>query len=321
MKTFYWLLKREYWEHRGGFLWAPVIAGGIYLLLTLVALVSSLGNHGPIMMIGGRDLAWAIDHADPENLQKAAAVIDGIMMVAAVQVLVVTGFVMLFYFIGCLYNDRADRSILFWKSLPISNINTVLSKAVCGGLLVPAFSVLIGVTVGVLQLLIIATLLAFQHVNAWQLLLLAHPVHATASLFSSIPLNALWALPSIGWLMLCSSWSRTKPFLWAVLIPVVGGLMLTFSVLHPTGVNTIWMWKNIILRVLLSVFPGSGFFFEHGHMGNIGNDVDSNNPLAMISPLHTYPDLLSSPNLWVGVAAGAVMIALAIWFRRVRDDS
>jgi len=35
MKTFYWLVKREFWEHKGGFFWAPVISGIVFLELAL----------------------------------------------------------------------------------------------------------------------------------------------------------------------------------------------------------------------------------------------------------------------------------------------
>ena len=40
MKTLYWLVKREFWEHRGSFVWAPIITGGVVLLLTLMSIIT-----------------------------------------------------------------------------------------------------------------------------------------------------------------------------------------------------------------------------------------------------------------------------------------
>src|SRR5690606_18760599 len=40
-----WLLQREFWEHKGGFFWAPLVAGAVSLLLTLLG-----GGTGLIVM-------------------------------------------------------------------------------------------------------------------------------------------------------------------------------------------------------------------------------------------------------------------------------
>lgn len=173
---------------------------------------------------------------------------------------------------------------------------------------------------GLLQLVLFAIVLSFHGVNAWQLLTLSHPLRAIASLISNVPLYALWAMPAIGWLMLCSSGARSKPFLWAVAVPVVLGLLVSwFGIMGLFKLPTAWFWGNVVQRVLLSVFPGSALVFDKHGLANMSG-LDDGNPLAAISPIHTY-GLLASPNLWIGVAAGAVLIAGAIWFRRVRDDS
>jgi len=321
MKTFYWLIKREFWEHRGGFLWAPVVTGGIFLLLNVMAIITAevlSAKHG--VRIGGNDIQMMMRHADAGDWAQVGAAADVAMISSMGMIGIVMGIVVLFYCLGSLYDDRRDRSILFWKSLPISNTNTVLSKVVSAALLAPAIAVVVSIVCGLLQLLIFSIVLSFHGINVWQLLMLSHPLRAVASLLSNVPLYALWALPAIGWLMLCSSGARSKPFLWAVAVPVLLGLLVSwFGIMGLFNESSTWFWANIVQRALLSVFPGSNLVFDKHSMLNTGN-LDDNDPLSVLSPVHTY-GLLASPNLWIGVLAGAVLIAGAIWFRRVRDDS
>lgn len=321
MKTFYWLLKREFWEHRGGFLWAPVVTGGIFLVLNVMAIITAevlSARHG--VHFGGNDIQMMMRHADAGDLMQVGAAADVAMISSMGMIGIVMGIVVLFYCLGSLYDDRRDRSVLFWKSLPISNTNTVLSKVASAAIVAPVIAVVVSIICGLLQLLMFAIVLSFHGINVWQLLTLSHPLRAVGSLLSNVPLYALWALPAIGWLMLCSSGARSKPFLWAVAVPVVLGLLVSwFGIMGLFNLPTAWFWGNVVQRVLLSVFPGSNLVFDKHSALNMG-DMGDNDPLAVLSPAHTY-GLLASPNLWIGVIAGLALIAGAIWFRRVRDDS
>jgi ABC-2 type transport system permease protein len=130
-----------------------------------------------------------------------------------------------------------------------------------------------------------------------------------------IPLYLLWALPSVGWLMACSAWARTKPFLWAIALPVATGLLVTwFGIMGLFNLPAGWFWQNIVARALFSAFPGASLIAgdEFIHTG------DRN--LDFMNLSNTY-HLLGSVNLWVGVAVGAALIAAAVWFRRWRDES
>ena len=321
MKTFYWLLKREFWEHRGGFLWAPIVTGGIFLVLNLMAIITAevlSARHG-VHFNGGVDIQTMMRNADAGDWKQVGAAADVAMISSMGLIGIVMGIVVLFYCLGSLYDDRRDRSVLFWKSLPISNTNTVLSKVASAAVVAPVIAVVVSIVCGLLQLLMFAIVLSFHGINVWQLLALSHPLRAIGSLLSNVPLYGLWALPAIGWLMLCSSGARSKPFLWAVAVPVVVGLMVSwFGIMGLFNLSSSWFWGNVVQRALLSVFPGSNLVFDTHNVMNIDtSDID---PLAVLSPFHTY-GLLASPNLWIGVIAGLALIAGAIWFRRVRDDS
>lgn len=322
LKTFYWLVKREFWEHRGGFLWTPVITGGIFLLLNIMGVITAevLGAQHGIRIGASGGLKQIIANMDAGDMSQVGMALDLAMYSAMGLLIVVLGFVVFFYCLGALYDDRRDRSVLFWKSLPISNISTVLSKVVSATVVAPVIVVIVGIIVGMLQLLILAITLSFHGVNVWQLLMLAHPFRVMVNLIGYIPLYVLWALPAVGWLLLCSAWARSKPFLWAVALPVATGLLVSwFGLMGLFNLPTTWFWSNIVQRALFSVFPGSGSLFGlHGE--SVAQHFGANPGLGFMDVGTTY-QLFGSANLWAGVVIGTALLAGAAWFRRWRDDN
>lgn len=142
-RTFAWLLKREYWEHRGGFVWAQVITGGIAVFFALLgAVIGAISARRN--MVG--DSITMDDLA--EYTRRLGQVGDGLLLGGIGIASVVLAFVVFFYALGSLYDDRRDRSVLFWKSLPVSDVQTVLSKAAWALLLAPLISIVIGAAVG-----------------------------------------------------------------------------------------------------------------------------------------------------------------------------
>ena len=320
MKTFYWLVKREFWEHRGGFLWAPLITGGVFLLLNIMGIVTAevLGARHGVHFGAGGDFQHVISQMDAGDLSQVGTALDLAMYSAMMLITVVLGFVVFFYCLGAIYDERRDRSILFWKSLPLSDSQTVLSKVASATVVAPLIATLTGVVAGFLQLMLVAVTLSFHGVNVWHLLLLAHPFRVAANLVGYIPLYLLWALPSVGWLMLCSAWARTKPFLWALVLPIAAGLVVTwFGIMGLFNLSSGWFWQNIVLRGLLSAFPGAGVAWNADRMTISTGDHPT---LDFMNIGQTY-QMLGSANLWIGVLVGAALIAAAIWFRRWRDDS
>lgn len=321
MKTFYWLVKREFWEHRGGFLQAPLIAAGIFLLLNLMGIITSevLGlHHG--LRFGSVDVASVLNHMDKSDMGKVALVVDVLMVSSSVLLKLVLGIVVFFYLLGALYDDRRDRSVLFWKSLPLSDSQTVASKLVAGLVVAPAIAFITSIVAGLLMLVMYAIALSFHGVNVWQIITLAHPFRTTASMLAMIPLYLLWALPSAGWLMLCSAWARSKPFLWAVVPPLAAGVILGwFGVLGSFGLQTGWFWKNIVGRAF-GVFP-NGIPTGLGPLGEIEN-VDKAAQLGQyIATDNIYGPILARTDLWVSIIVGLSMLALAVWMRRWRTES
>jgi ABC-2 type transport system permease protein len=133
----------------------------------------------------------------------------------------------------------------------------------------------------------------------------------------------LWALPAVGWLMLCSAWARSKPFLWAVLIPVLACVIVSMSGILPgMNINYGAVWYTLIYRGLFSVLPYSWAPASSAFETNMQNADNSgiHGPADLMHLMNVSNlDVLSSPDLWIGAAVGAAFIAGAIYLRRWRE--
>ena len=329
------LLKREFWEHKGGFFWAPIWAGGISLVLTLMALVvaevagrravasGKMQIDGDIN-INGLDLSALTSKMDAGDLQKLAGGIDISAVMSSAWPMVVLAFVVFFYCLGSLYDERKDRSVLFWKSLPVSDRDTVLSKAASALLVAPLIAVGVAIACMFGFLLLLSTFVLLHNGNPMTLVWgPGNPLQLAGSMLAAIPVYALWALPTVGWLLLCSAWSKSKPFLWAIMLPVFSGIFISwFDIMNLFDLESGWFWKNIVARGLLSAVPGT--WFDVAHINNA--HITSSEAARQIESVHqllslktTYSVLLT-PQLWIGAVVGAAMIYGAIRLRRWRDE-
>ena len=321
------LLRREFWEHKGGFLWAPLVAGGISLLLTVMAIV--VGEvaarraiaSGKLQMddvtVNGLDIGKLTSQMDAKQLHDLGNGIDISLLMASSWPFIVLAFVVFFYCLGALYDERKDRSVLFWKSLPVSDSETVLSKAASALLVAPILAVAAGLATMLGFLVVISVVIALHGGNPFTLVWgTGSPFALAGNLLASIPVYALWALPTAGWLLLCSAWAKSKPFLWAIMIPVFSGIFVSwFDLMNVFNLESGWFWQNIVARALLSLVPGSWL----GNADLHHMTPDSVDRVAqLISPATTWSMLLT-PELWIGAVVGAAMIFASIQLRRRRE--
>lgn len=327
LRTFGWLLRREFWEHKGGFFWAPIWAGGISLLLTAMGFIFAevasrkmlaAGKEATnTFVINGLDLSSITAQMDADDLQKLADGISMSMASAMLWPMLVLGFVVFFYCLGSLYDERKDRSILFWKSLPLSDRDTVLSKLVSALVVAPALAVAVGIVCMIAFMLLLSGFVLLHNGNPITLLWSPGSLLANVGIaLASLPIYALWALPSAGWLLLCSAWARSKPFLWAIMLPVFAGVFLSwFDFMSSAKLGSGWFWKNVVAHALGGVFPGSwiGVMDKTNVTTLVGADY-----WAIVKAMYS---VLALPQLWIGAVAGAAMIGFAIRLRRQRDDA
>ena len=316
MNTFKWLLKREYWENRGGFLWAPVVVGGITVLFSAVASVAGA-------MIARENLDEVNRHGSAAEIAEHSAQLGGmgdVLLASGVGIaLSVMAFVVFFYALGSLYDDRRDRSILFWKSMPITDAQMVLSKAAWALVLAPLGAVAIGLVIGV-ALWLVALLGAFASgvPGAGAVITESHPIKVVATLLATLPVQVIWSLPTVGWLMLCSAWARRLPFLWATAVPILACAMISFTdIFEGIEVPHDKLWYVIAYRGLLSIAPGA---FMPTVAVEPAGPVDGPKDLAALVDVTSAWGAFAQADIWIGAAVGAAMIFGAVYFRRKRDE-
>ena len=300
MKHWPILIRRELWEHRA--LWiAPLAVSGVILLASL------LFGHG--------NVSYGNSSLSDDALER-------LIVGLSVPLYVTAGILGVTYFLDCLYADRRDRSILFWKSLPVSDATTVLVKFSVGLVLLPLATYVLAAVTGVLVELILrlrSTLSVTQVVPpSW---VLTGWLRIQGQLLYGLIAALLWYAPYAAYLMLASAWARRSVYAWAFIPPVLIAL-LEYHLLGTSffgGVVTRGFGE--IMRLAfnlghqLSINVGS--FFAHAEHG--GADTPGSH-MQLTSP----PDpgvLLHSPPLWFGLAAAVLMLWIAIRLRRYRDES
>jgi ABC-2 type transport system permease protein len=327
MKTMNWLIRREYWEHKGSMFWAPAVVA--LVMVAVVALTLAYGFMSPAMdgkvIVNGHEFTRAAavaTMAQEQRVMMANAVANG-YIAAAAPLFGVLPFVVFFYCLSALYDDRRDRSILFWKSLPISDRDTVLSKAITALVLAPVLTFVIGIVSAFVIVLLTMFGAGFFGIHIVGLVL-GNPAFwlAPLQMLGLLPVYVLWALPTVGYLLLVSAWARSKVFLWAVGVPLLVLALLRWvsfmtSSFMDVGIDVKWIGENIVLRGLASVVPG--FWLPFGTSSgrallNADNHVDAGN--VFVQSWLT----LGQPTVWIGVLAGALMIYGAIRLRRWRDE-
>ena len=328
MNTFKWLLKREYWENRGGFFWAPLITGSVFLLLTLMAVIAGESMRraaldGEGLKMNGVELSQLTQTMQPGDIAEMGAGLDMGALMATTWPFLVLAFVVFFYCLGALFDERKDRSILFWKSLPLSDHQTVLSKVFSALVIAPAIATAAAIATSFGFLVILSAYAMFHGGNPLELIWgPASPLTVALYIAAALPVYAVWALPTVGWLLLVSAWSKSKPFLWALLVPLFAGILVSwFDVMEMMGMKASWFWTNVVGRLLLGTVNGMDMIYREGKnpaMANFSPDGPQD-IVALFSVQNTWSSF-AHLDIWVGAAAGVAMILAAVHFRRARDE-
>ncbi|HEY0179494.1 MAG TPA: hypothetical protein VGC30_07665 [Dokdonella sp.] len=323
MKKFGLLLKREYWEHRGGFLWTPVSIAASIVAITVLGILSAELFSTRARINVGFSLDTLRGHIDANDLFDAGRGLDMAQLTFAGIVGIGLFFVTFFYLLGALYDDRRDRSVLFWKSLPVSDLETVAAKALTAALVVPAIALAVATLAYAAFVAVVCAWAGLHGVNALPAVLAAHPFGMLLRLVATLPIGALWALPTVGWLLFWSAYARSKPFLWAVMLPVVALIANWWvALLGGPHVGNELTLAGVLGRLLFSVMPGS-WIASSGSLGaglHVPLPLGDDPLLAALVPAHAY-QALTTWNLWLGVAGGVVLLAGATWLRGRRIET
>jgi ABC-2 type transport system permease protein len=269
IRPLYWSVRRELWENRWIYI-APVVAASLYLLGFAISI---------LRMRLHKELRWSV-----QQYELAPALIMGTAIIVSV-----------FYCLDALYGERRDRSILFWKSLPVSDVTAVISKLAIPILILPLISFVVTVATQLLMLVISSAVFAGSGVDIAELWreLLSLRVPAIW-LYHLVTVHGLFYAPLYAWLLLISAWAPRAPFLWAFLPPfVIWGV-------EKIAFNTSYFLNMLQYRLM---GPGGGMATEH-HQDFV----------STLIPHH----FLSTPGLWTGLVMAAVFLYATVQLRRSR---
>ena len=281
LRLLYWSIRREFWENSSLYL-APLTIAGVFLVGFLVSMVHLPGK------------VRSVEGLDPMQYREAIAMpydfAAGLMMLTSIIVGV-------FYCLDALHGERRDRSILFWKSLPVSDLITVLAKASIPLLILPLFTFAIGITMHWIMLLVSSVVLLgsglsvttlWAQVSFYQMSFLM--------LYHMLTAHALWPAPVYCWLLLVSGWARRATVLWAALpvVAIAGVEGILFRTTH---------FAALVGCRLIGCAPATSFTPSHGF---------PTNPMTHITPGH----FLATPGLWIGLVIAAAFLVVAVRLRR-----
>jgi ABC-2 type transport system permease protein len=297
-RTMITLIRRELWEHRS--LWiTPLIVAAVIIL-------GAFPVHVGDVTIG--------THFDPHDLANADSRRSMFTLMLWGQTIphyLVMSIVLSFYLLDCLYQERKDRSILFWKSLPVSDAATVLSKLLVGTVVVPLGVYLVAMVTGVVFQLIwsaraaagaLPDIAVVWDTVAW--------FKSQALMLYGLIVAILWYLPFAAFLLLVSAWARRNVFLWATLLPLIGwlGERLAFGTHYFGGLLEYRSWSGFWAAVFGPLNPEE---VGNGRIVSLAELFDN------VSMSRAFLNI----DLWLGVAVAAVFVFAAIRFRRYRDDT
>lgn len=293
------LLKRELWEHRSIYVTPLVIA----LLISLMAITgqATISTHEHVV-----DLALL--GASSLGEQERAAVITtatfGVGGLLALAMLILG----IFYCLDALYAERKDRSILFWRSMPCTDAETVVSKLVTALFVIPLVTFAVTVATHLVVLASVSVWIAARGADAGHLIWSAAPLGeiwlAMLAFFIALP---LWLSPFAGWFLFVSAFARRSPMILAFL-PILVLPMLERSLIGTRVFADAFLIRSLELPLFRGMDTGDIMFNERGIQFGILSQLD-------------IAGFLASPGLWLGLLVCGLFSAAAIYVRRYRDDS
>jgi ABC-2 type transport system permease protein len=308
-RPFYWSVRRELWENRSIFV-APLAVAGVILFGGLVGVL--VGPHSKAtvhttttVVQNGSTVTHSAELAAAMTPGQRAALAAIPYDFVALALIVTLFIVAVFFSLGALHNERRDRSVLFWKSLPVSDLTTVLSKAIVPLAVLPPVAFVVTFVTQLVMLLMNTASLAAHGKSVADLWTQAPLVSMPLLVLYALATLTLWWAPVYAWLMLISGWAKRAPFLWAVLPP------LFLALAEKIALGTENVWSLIIYRIM----GGFQQAFVVPTQATMKAGTAFPNGLPQLDP----GKFVATPALWVGLAVAAALFAACVWLRRRSD--
>jgi ABC-2 type transport system permease protein len=277
----YWSVLSELWEFRSIYI-VPMAAAAVFL----IAFAINMRHWG--------DRLRSVEALNPAQIPQF---IQRPYDLAALLMMGATLLVAIYYCLETLHAERRDRSILFWKSLPVSDLTSILAKASVPIFILPLITIIVVVVLHCFMALIGATIAGasgFTAAGYWHSLSLVRVW--LVLLYHMVAIHGLLFSPFYGWMLLISAWARRAPLLWAT-IP--------------------WLIVAILQQMIFGT-DYLGALFQYSAMNAPAS--------AAFPPDHVHPmtmtslgKFLISPGLWISLVITTAFLFLAARIRRTRE--
>lgn len=289
------LMLREYWENRRAIFMTPLVITAIFMVIIIV----QMGLLGESIHINGQSftLGQFISNMSDHDAQKLQDKLSQMLVVSGGPIMIGVWFCMVFTALGSLYDERKDNSILFWKSMPVSDLQTILAKLLTVTLVIPFVAIGFMLIFQIFLLIIGSFATIGTEYSAWDLLWSSSnlPVLLLNEFVIAL-MYSLWALPVFAWFMLASVLAKRTPLLLAIIPVALAGLIeRLFNESH-------YLFDFIGNR--LSMGSGSVRYsrdtFEH---------FDASTSLEILSTA-------MEPSFWLGLAIAAGLLYGTVLLRK-----
>jgi len=280
------LIRRELWEHRQLWIVPLAIAGMI---------VAAMMFPNADLHMDRADMAAPQKYMDLFALFHAALTIPQFLLLAVL---------LPYYLLDCLYAERKDRSILFWKALPVSDAQTVLSKLLVALVIVPLGVFALTLCSDIAASVILAVRLRGSDMlrmflrwdtQVW--------LYTQGLILAALVMVMLWYAPVAAYLLLVSARAKRAVFLWAAMPPLV--VML----IEKIAFGTTSVAKVLGYR-LNGIWGALGFTSEAAHSEHAAGILDRVRPLAVLANI----------DLWLGLLVTVALVWLTIRIRRHQNE-
>jgi len=297
-----WSVRRELWENHSLYI-APVALAAVYLIAYMISLIWLPRSMRQVWMPHSmRDMEATLGHLVGPGATTAEIAMP--YSHAAMLLMLIAFIVGIIYSLDTLHGERRDRTLLFWKSLPVSDLTTVLAKASIPLVVLPLLVFALTVSLQQIMRLLAIVVLAVSGAGAATLWARLPLFEMQVVTFYAAAVIALWHAPIYCWMLLVSGWARRATLLWAVLPP------LALAAVENIAFHTSYLGS--ILQDRLFGFSTAAFDLNDKN----GVPIDSHFiPLANLAPGR----FLTNPSLWLGLIVAAACLAAAVRLRRSRE--
>jgi ABC-2 type transport system permease protein len=289
MNDYVWLVRREFWENRA--IWIVPCAIGV--ALTLAALFGNV--EAPAL-------------AMPDSRAFGSVVLFGF----GSAFFIVMNLYCTWYLLDCLHADRKDRSVLFWKSLPISDTATVLAKLFTGLVAIPVvYFIASDIATVIMAFIISVRTHSTLSGSLWQPDLW---LQLQGLWLYLIVTSGIWYLPFAAYLLVISAWAKRAVTLWSIVPPLAAYFLERWFF----GTH----WVGTLLQDRAFGYLPRAFHDKSDQGALLTNALERGTAgtpgsiWQLLDPLRFF----ASPATWIGIGVGIVLIAAAVQLRLRRSE-